>query len=336
MKKLMWGMLSVVVLLVLASCQRPFDVPEFKDIGPNQTAFLIPITGDTADQTKFASVDYLQSNMVSAKRVQIPHEWVQTGKRATEGKWMPTHALIIVDRTPVSVTWLSTSGEQKIGVESLESTGISVGVSLSAMIEEANAATFLYWYPNMSLSQVVNSNVNAYVKSQFALEFGKLSIDQIRNKKGEVFTAVFTRTAAFFKPYGITISQLGFTEGLVYDDAKLQTAMDEQTRLLIENANLAQKKANAVIENQMTVAAATAAADAKAAANRKAAEVEAYRANTAASTVATQKALADIEIRKLYAQAALEFAKNSKFAPTVVSEGVLQQMNLTGFLDAGK
>lgn len=330
MKKFL-GLWAILFLILLTSCgQKPYNTPEFKDIGSNQTAFLIPMVGDTQGQTKFASVDYLKAQQVGAKRVQIPKEWVQTGRNDWEGTWRPTHLLVLVDRTPVSVTWLSTSGDLKIGVESLESTGFSVGVSLTAGITEEAAATFLYWYPSMSLKDVVNQNVNPYVKSQFALEFGKLRIDDVKLNKGKIFTDVEKRTQDFFAKYGITISQLGFTEGLVYDDPKLQAAMDEQTRLVIENANKLQEKKNAEVQNQIDVAKAQAQADAKAAQDKKNAEIDAYKAQIAAANLATQKSLMELEIRKTYAEASKIFAAN--FRPQVVSSDVLKQLNLNALM----
>jgi hypothetical protein len=50
------------------------DRAEFYEIGANQSAFLIPMVGANKDsQKQFGSVEYLNSNKVPAKRVQIPH-----------------------------------------------------------------------------------------------------------------------------------------------------------------------------------------------------------------------------------------------------------------------
>jgi len=329
-----FGVVMVLAAFALVGCQKPYDTPEFVDVKSFQTAFLVPTVSDGKEQVKFASIEFLKSKQIAVKRVQIPHEYVQMDRDPNNGIWKPTAALLIVDRTPVSLTWLSTSGDLKIGVESLESTGFSVGVSITAGINEEDAATFLYSYPSMSLKDVMNMNVNPYVKSQFALEFGKLTIDKVKLNKGDIFTTVEKRVQTFFKQYGITISQLGFTEGLVYDDRALQDAMDAQTRLVIENANKLQEQKNAKIQNEINVATAQAVADAEAAKKKKDAEVEAYRAQTAAANLSTQKALIELEIKKTYAEAAKIFAAN--FHPSVVSDNVFQQMNLTSLLDDGK
>ncbi len=84
-----------VVLLV--GCIRPFDVPEFR-VSNSETAFLVPLTGDTGKQTGFDGQKYLSDRKVAVKRVQIPREWVQTGRWSNDGKWVPTVRLIKVDR----------------------------------------------------------------------------------------------------------------------------------------------------------------------------------------------------------------------------------------------
>jgi hypothetical protein len=124
MKKLVL-FLVVSVTLTLMGCQ-PFDKPEFVDIAPNETVFVVPLTGSTSDQAKFMSVEFLEKNMVATKRIQIMHDWVQDGRGVGNGHYAPTIKVIKVDRTPVSVTWLSGDKDKKIEVESIESIGFSV------------------------------------------------------------------------------------------------------------------------------------------------------------------------------------------------------------------
>ena len=44
-----WGFyfLAVVFALVLVAC-KPYDKPEFVEIGSNETAFVVPMTGKTS------------------------------------------------------------------------------------------------------------------------------------------------------------------------------------------------------------------------------------------------------------------------------------------------
>ena len=75
------GATTVAILLIATIMATPAwsfydrkDRTEFVEIGPNQSAFLIPLTGaNKAGQGKFMSIDYLQANKVATKRIQIPH-----------------------------------------------------------------------------------------------------------------------------------------------------------------------------------------------------------------------------------------------------------------------
>ena len=97
----------VLCVLSLASCRKPYDKPEFKTIEASQTAFLVPLIGDTSDQGAFDSEELLLETKVATKEIQIPHRWVQTGRQSWTGEWRPSATLIIVERKPVSRSWES-------------------------------------------------------------------------------------------------------------------------------------------------------------------------------------------------------------------------------------
>ena len=59
---------------------KPYDKPELVTIEASQTAFLIPLVGDTEDQASFQSEELLAQAKVATKEVQIPHRWVKTGR----------------------------------------------------------------------------------------------------------------------------------------------------------------------------------------------------------------------------------------------------------------
>src|SRR6516162_8972706 len=91
-----------LLALLAITCIRPYDVPEFVEVDSSESAFLIPLEGDTANQAAFQSVEFLKEKKVAAKRVQIAHRWIATGFAPRSGKWMPTVRLIKVDRRPVT------------------------------------------------------------------------------------------------------------------------------------------------------------------------------------------------------------------------------------------
>ena len=83
--------------LLLTGCIKPFDKPEFVEIDTSETGFLIPLEGDTSQQAKFQSEDYLRQRKVAAKRVQILHRWSQEGRLEYTGRWIPTVRLVKVN-----------------------------------------------------------------------------------------------------------------------------------------------------------------------------------------------------------------------------------------------
>src|SRR5207302_4772113 len=94
-----------LVLIAAMLSIRPYDVPEFIEVDSSESAFLIPLEGDTANQAAFHSVEFLKEKKVAAKRVQVTHRWSQTGFMPRSGKWIPLVRLIKVDRRPVTREW---------------------------------------------------------------------------------------------------------------------------------------------------------------------------------------------------------------------------------------
>src|SRR5215467_12511445 len=135
MKRIMTFMLVCLVLVLVgtSSCVRQYDRPEYVEIDTSETGFLIPLEGDTAEQVRFQSEDYLNQHKVATKRVQISHRWSQEGRWPTEGRWIPTVRLVKVNRSPVTREWVTTqttmSGgavqrvDKAIWIESSDSVG---------------------------------------------------------------------------------------------------------------------------------------------------------------------------------------------------------------------
>ena len=171
------AMLLVFCLTTMVGCRRPYDTPEFVTIEPHQTAFLIPLIGDTGNQASFESEEMLLEAKVATKEIQIPHRWVQTRRQHWIGEWRPTMTLIVVDRSPVTREWSSTKDvgtsaeNQAIYAESAESIGFSAGMNCSAQIySEQDAAKFLYCYNNKPLSEIMDTEIRARVESKFVEE----------------------------------------------------------------------------------------------------------------------------------------------------------------------
>lgn len=236
MKKLLVILLTMFMLCTcLTGCVRPYDKPEFVTIEPHQTAFLIPLIGDTSNQASFESEDMLMQAKVAAKEIQIPHRWVRTGRMSWSGKWRPTMTLIVVDRSPVTREWSSTkdigtsSTNQAIYAESSESIGFSAGMNCSAQIyTEDDAVKFLYCYNNKPLSEIMDTEIRARVESKFVEECASRTLNEILIEKESIMEAVRDDVITYFAERGITITVLGMKDGLEYDDASIQKSINDK------------------------------------------------------------------------------------------------------------
>lgn len=317
---------SEVAMLILAlgtvmattACTGPAHLEVFEEIGPNETAFLVPLEGDSSAQGKFMSVEYLNGAKVATKRVTIPTRQHDTGRLPGDYEWVPTMKLIKVDRTPVTRAWTK-SGEtgtnpsnQAFCVESKESIDFCAGGVAIATIAEDDAAKYQYNYAGKSLADVMDQDVHGYAGAIISREFGNRKLDDGRNSKADIFKAAFEETKTFFADKGVSLLQFGSSEGMNYTDPKIQAAINstfvaENDKNTAENERVAQAK-----RNELDYAKAITA--------RQVAEefAKAKDANTA---------LRQLDIQMVQAQAQLEFAKNLKDykgnLPSIVPQGSL-------------
>ena len=274
MKKIIALVLMLVMICCMfTGCVKPYDKPEFVTIEASQTAFLIPLVGDTTNQASFESEELLLQAKVATKEIQIPHRWVQTGRRNWVGEYRATAALIVVERKPVSRSWESgestASSTRAIFGGSSDNIGIYVGMNCTAMIEEKDAAKFLYRYNNTPLETIIDTDIKKMVEDRFNVETAKYTSTELGAKKGEIMDAVKDYVIPYFKEYGITITVLGLKEDISYENPAIQDAIDkrfasEQDLEIQKNkneANIAKAEAEAKAIIMM--------AEAEAEANRK-------------------------------------------------------------------
>lgn len=284
-KSIILVLLIAVSLLSMSGCRKPYDTPEFITVEASQTAFLIPLIGDTTQQSVFESEELLWEAKVATKEVQIPHRWVQTGRRHWKGEWRPTATLIVVERKPVSRSWESgdttaTSSNRAIFGETSDNIGIYVGMNCTAMIEEKDAARFLYRYNNTPLETIIDTDIKKMVEDRFNTETAKYTSTELGASKGEIMEAVKSYVVEYFKEYGVTITVLGLKEGISFENPEIQKAIDkkfasEQDLVIQQNkneANIAKAEAEAeakIIEAEANASALLIEAEAKAEANKK-------------------------------------------------------------------
>lgn len=261
----------VLCVLTLASCRKPYDKPEFKTIEASQTAFLVPLIGDTSDQGAFDSEELLLETKVATKEIQIPHRWVQTGRQSWTGEWRPSATLIVVERKPVSRSWESgestaDSSNKAIFGETADNIGVYVGMNCTAMIEEKDAAKFLYRYNNTPLETIIDTDIKKMVEDKFNIETALVMSTDLGAKKGEIMEKVKNYVVDYFKDYGITITVLGLKEGISFENPEIQKALDakfasEQELVIQQNKNEA-AIAKAQAEAEAVIIAAKAQAEA--------------------------------------------------------------------------
>src|SRR5574344_850053 len=311
MKKWSFIVFAMLVAMLVVSC-KPYDTPEYVEVGSNDTAFAVPLEQKQTDNA-IVGEEMWKKNLVNAKRINIPHRWDRTGRLSTEGHWIPTIKVIVVSRTPVSVLWDEKSGSSQIKVESKESIGFTVPVTLTATIsDDMNAIKFLNkWGSDKTLKDAVETKLNAFIQDSMNKKFSALTLEDGKMKKPEIITTVGDELKAYAAEDGITITQFGGTSGFIYDKSEIQDAIDKQAiaqaegkRLMEEqeNQNIANKTAKLAAENQNLI-------------DIKNAETARKIADEKAATASTLAKLQEIDNSKIIAEAQAEAIKAGATRP---------------------
>ena len=232
-----------LMILLFLGC-RPYDVPEFVEFQSNQTAFIVPMNNLSEEEKSNIDPEFLKRNL-AVGRVQIPHEWVQTGRMWWNGKYIDTHRVLIVDRSPVTRQWTANNAtgtsttNQSIWAESKDSVGFSTGFSVSAMIcDNDDAIRFLQFYPptlqdkadytlsTSSLTEVIDNELRARIQKIYAREAATVNMDLLREQKNEIMDKIEDDVVPFFEERGITITTIGQFGGFTYENPDIQKSID--------------------------------------------------------------------------------------------------------------
>lgn len=247
-KRFILILVGMLLLSTLVGCTT--SKKDYITIEPSQTAFLVPLVGDTSEQGVFQSQELLQDAKVATKRVVITYTKEKVG--FLSWKKYPTATLIIVERKPETREWTESSDtgtsavNQGIMAESMESISFMARMNISAQIQEEDATQFLYLYSGKPLSEILDTEIRARVESVFVETCSKMTMAEILVGKTEIMDTVRTDVIQFFADRGITITVLGLKGDLTYSDVKIQEA--------INLAFTAKKEAEAQdITNQMNI-----------------------------------------------------------------------------------
>lgn len=267
-------------MTTLTGCIKPYNKPEFITIEANQTAFLIPLVGDTSEQGVFESEALLAETKVATKEVQIPKRWVQTGRRSWKGEWRASARLITVDRSPITREWTDENGtdsvNQAVTAKTKDGIKISLNVNGTAQIDESMATKYLYYYNTNPLSQVMDTEIKTMAHSRLIEEVAKYNLSDLNVEV--IVTNVREEVQEYFLGRGITITALGLASDPVYPE-DIQKAMNEKVKAQ---------------QNQEAQAIANKTAEDKA-------KSEAEQARLQQSTLQSQLELKELEIKQIIA-----------------------------------
>jgi regulator of protease activity HflC (stomatin/prohibitin superfamily) len=227
--------LAVMALLALMAtgCMKPYDKPEYEEVSNNETAFVVPLEGASADGAKLDSENALDKFKVMTKRIQITKRWNQTGRLPNSGDWIPMVKVIKVDRSPLTREWCADQAkgtgkkDEAIWVESSDSIGFSTGFNCTAYVAEKDTALFLYWYPNTALTAVMDTEIRTRIQQVVAEVANKYIMDELRAKKAELIAAIREDVIPFYEKRGISITAVGQYGGFTYENPAIQTAIDD-------------------------------------------------------------------------------------------------------------
>lgn len=285
----------------------------------------------------------------------------------TNGDYIDNVRLVVVDRSPVTREWTAdedsgtNSGNQAIWLESFDSIGFSLGFNCTAFINEPDATSFLYMYPTTkkdgtednvdksvtSLAHTMDTEIRARVQMLANHVAAQYELDDLRGRKQEILNVVrngveevtdaegnvtqekLQGTVQHFAERGITITNLGQFGGFEYEEAEIQTAINDtfvaqQQKVKTEAAFNAQGKINEQIElaAQAEANRVRTVANGKADAVTTAAEAEANAIRAVAQ--ATKEAGKDplfLELKRLEVENGRIAKWNGEYPSTLMSLG---------------
>ena len=258
------SLLSLICVVALTGCYKPHHEPVLVDINTNEVPFLINLEVETNATSQDSIPDaerqaYLRQHLVQSRRIEIIHRWKDTGHNRTsgllgwDGEWIPTQRLILVDTSPEVAEWTTgtdtgtSTRNEGIWVESSDSVGFSMGITVTARIEShEDAVRFLGNYPPQSqrdvpsadgdsvimqvsvtnLRDIMDREVRTRVQSVYADQATQYTMDELREKKRDIMQAVQEDVIPFFADRGIAITNIGQFGGFTYENPAIQEAID--------------------------------------------------------------------------------------------------------------
>lgn len=297
----------IVPLLLIASCQQGQAHNVITE--PNEVTFVVQLNGDSGNQAVIGSspeadVEYWKDKLQNVHNITV-QQYCFKPNEVSGCQWLDTVRVITVSTTSVKIEWeapaiiegqpfpdMSTA----FSMQSLEpnggSTGVYVGAQIIAHIVPADAALYLASYgyqntpteqgdyPARDLTSVLQDEVRAFIQTELNREYGARSVEQQNRDMTVMFDTVRAHLDETFNAKGITIDSFGYRDGNVYENPRIQQAVDsafDRAQQLEEAQSAATRQA---VANQQSVDQAVAEATATGIAAVAASEAQRLLAQT--------------------------------------------------------
>ena len=270
---------SILVAASFVTGCKPVKILDMKEVKPNETAWAIPLDGSSADgQVKFNSISFLDQKKIAMKRVMIDKVERSVGRFWFDVEWIPAVRVITVDRSLVTREGTdndktgSTAKHDGIPVNTRDNIALTIGLTITASIDEEEASTYLYYHGEKPLSEVTDVNIRSYAVAELNRQVSAMTLVEFQQRQTEIYSKLFVDTAAYYKTKGVTIQYLGNAEGWHFAHKEIQDSINrsftaQQDNRTAEMEQQAQKTRNQTMvlnqetANQVKILAAQAEAD---------------------------------------------------------------------------
>lgn len=233
------------------------DYAEYYNAKPDETVFLVPMLGDAGKQSVKKDAEFLETKKVPAQFVLITHGTLP-GTGTFMNDVVNTAQAVVVKRRPVAREWThradtgTSSADQSFSCESAESHNIRTAITAAFMIEEGNAATYLYFagadptqklptsqsggesdkdptfvsaVAAMSLSDFVDTFGRRIIQTELCKAIGARATDRVIAEKAKIIEEVNAAATTQLKAMGVTVKALGYG-GPLDLDGDIQSAIN--------------------------------------------------------------------------------------------------------------
>lgn len=256
MKKILTITAIASILALTTGCTAKREIVEIK---PSETAYSVSSFSNTSEKQggdssqKFNNTrEYWETIKNTSKLITVEFERKSTGAIPfINSIRIPTHKIVVVSQQIFSKDWVSdlnrgsNSKDDGFRAESSNGAEFSVGVTLSARVEDTDTFVSIYGTdPNAkltdvkiyatSLDTVLERTIRPFIQGELASSFSKLSTSEIQPRKNDVIKEVAEATKKRFAQDGITILTMNASDTLTWSDSKIQTSINETAQLLAD------------------------------------------------------------------------------------------------------